>query len=748
CINTAITDITYATTGATGATVTGLPAGVTGTWLANVVTITGTPTASGSFPYTVTLTGGCGVITSTGTITVNPDNTSTLSSAAGTDNQTVCINTAITDITYATTGATGATVTGLPAGVTGTWLANVVTITGTPTATGSFPYTVTLTGGCNTITSTGTITVGSPDAITLTSAAGTDNQSVCVNTAMTDITYSTTGATGATFTGLPAGITGTWLANVVTITGTPTSNGTFSYTVTLTGGCGGSTANGTITVLSNNTVILSSAAGTDSQTACINTAITDITYTTAGATGATVSGLPAGVTGTWAANVVTITGTPSASGTFSYTVTTTGGCGVATANGTITVSADNTSVLSSASGTDNQSICITNAITDITYATTGATGATVTGLPAGVTGTWAANVVTITGTPTASGSFPYTVTLSGGCGTVTSTGTITVDVVPSVVITNPAAVCSPTTVDLTRAAITAGSTPGLTFTYWTDAAATVAYATPAAAGSGTYYIKGTTAGGCFDIQPVTVTVNTSPAGTTAVTNVLCNGAANGSVDLTVTGGAAPYTFLWSNSATTEDISGLTAGTYSVTITDNTGCTTLVSADVTQPAQLSIAETHVDAKCPGETNGSITLTITGGTTPYSILWSDGLTTGTRDAKDTTYSVVVLDANSCAANLDITVGISDGSNCIQVPEVITPNGDGKNDVWVIKNIDMYPNAEVLVFSRWGKCVFRTKNISANPWDGKYHGKYVPVDSYHYILYLNDGSKPRTGVITVIR
>jgi len=164
--------------------------------------------------------------------------------------------------------------------------------------------------------------------------------------------------------------------------------------------------------------------------------------------------------------------------------------------------------------------------------------------------------------------------------------------------------------------------------------------------------------------------------------------------------------------------------------------------------LSIAETHVDAKCPGETNGSITLTITGGTTPYSILWSDGLTTGTRDAKDTTYSVVVLDANSCAANLDITVGISDGSNCIQVPEVITPNGDGKNDVWVIKNIDMYPNAEVLVFSRWGKCVFRTKNISANPWDGKYHGKYVPVDSYHYILYLNDGSKPRTGVITVIR
>ena len=118
------------------------------TWAANVVTISGTPTASGPFTYTVTLTGGCGVITTTGTITVTPNNTVNRTSAVGTDAQTVCINTAITNITYATTGATGATVTGLPAGVTGIWAANVVTISGTPTASGPFTYTVTLTGGC------------------------------------------------------------------------------------------------------------------------------------------------------------------------------------------------------------------------------------------------------------------------------------------------------------------------------------------------------------------------------------------------------------------------------------------------------------------------------------------------------------------------------------------------------------------------------------------------------------------------
>ena len=386
CINSAITNITYATTGATGATVTGLPAGVTGSWLANVVTISGTPTAAGPFTYTVTLTGGCGVVTTTGTINVTPNNTVNRTSPAGTDAQTVCINTAITNITYATTGATGATVTGLPAGVTGSWLANVVTISGTPTAAGPNTYTVTLTGGCGVVTTTGTINVTPNNTVNRTSPAGTDAQTVCINTAITNITYATTGATGATVTGLPAGVTGSWLANVVTISGTPAVAGPFTYTVTLTGGCGVVTATGTINVTPDNTVNLTSPAGTDAQTVCINTAITNITYATTGATGATVTGLPAGVTGSWLANVVTISGTPTAAGPFTYTVTLTGGCGVVTTTGTINVTPNNTVNLTSPAGTDAQTVCINTAITNITYATTGATGATVTGLPAGVTG--------------------------------------------------------------------------------------------------------------------------------------------------------------------------------------------------------------------------------------------------------------------------------------------------------------------------------------------------------------------------
>ena len=149
------------------------------------MTISGTPTVAGALTYTVTLTGGCGTITTTGTITVTPDNTVTRTSAVGTDAQTLCTNTAITNITYATTGATGATITGLPAGVTGIWAANVVTISGTPTASGPATYTITLTGGCGVVTTTGTIIVNLSLVPTFTAEPGV---SACANS---DATYTT-----------------------------------------------------------------------------------------------------------------------------------------------------------------------------------------------------------------------------------------------------------------------------------------------------------------------------------------------------------------------------------------------------------------------------------------------------------------------------------------------------------------------------------------------------------------------------
>ena len=516
CINTALTNITYATTGATGATFSGLPTGVTGSWANNGITISGTPTAAGTFNYTVTLTGGCpATITATGTITVTPNNTVALTSAAGTNAQTVCINSALTNITYATTAATGATFSGLPAGVTGTWANNVATISGTPTvSTGSpFSYTVTLTGGCSPIiTATGTITVKPNSSVVLTSAAGTDAQNLCINTTLTTITYATTGATGATFIGLPAGVTGSWANNVATISGTPTAPGTFNYTMTLVGGC--NTAIGTITV---NAVAVASASPT-TQTICRSGTITPIAITGTGTSytwtrdnATTVTGIAASGSGNISGVLTNTTDSPQ---TVTFTITPIGICNGTPVTATVVVNPVASINLSSAVGTNAQTVCFQSPITNITYATTGATGATFIGLPTGVTGNWANNVVTISGTPTTTtGSpFSYTVTLTGGCGNVTATGTIKVNPLPNAVAT-PAnqTVCGGlgiTTINLT------GNLPGTVYNWTRDNTPSVTGI--AASGSGD--ISGTLTN--TTNAPVTVTFTITPSFTES--GVTCN----------------------------------------------------------------------------------------------------------------------------------------------------------------------------------------------------------------------------------
>ena len=165
--------------------------------------------------------------------------------------------------------------------------------------------------------------------------------------------------------------------------------------------------------------------------------------------------------------------------------------------------------------------------------------------------------------------------------------------------------------------------------------------------------------------------------------------------------------------------------------------------------LSLAATSVNASCPGVADGNITLTITGGTQPFNPIWSDGILTADRlNIANGSYSVVVTDKNGCAASLNVTVGFVGSEKCIEVPEIITPNNDGFNDTWKIKNIDLFPKAEVFVFTRWGKLIFHSKNVLADEWNGTFKGKPLPTESYHYILHLNDGSEPRSGVISIIR
>ena len=179
-------------------------------------------------------------------------------------------------------------------------------------------------------------------AQTCSVTAASSSPTLCINSALTTITHSSTVAIGIASTttnyGLPAGVTASFASNTITITGTPIGSGTFNYSIPLTGGCGAVNAIGTITVNPNNSVGLASST----PTLCINTLLTNITHTTTGATGiastTTNYGLPAGVSVIFASNTKTISGTPTGSGTFNYSIPLTGGCGaVLNAIGTITV---------------------------------------------------------------------------------------------------------------------------------------------------------------------------------------------------------------------------------------------------------------------------------------------------------------------------------------------------------------------------------------------------------------------------
>src|SRR5208282_326775 len=128
-----------------------------------------------------------------------------------------------------------------------------------------------------------------------------------------------------------------------------------------------------------------------------------------------------------------------------------------------------------------------------------------------------------------------------------------------------------------------------------------------------YNVTVTDANGCTAAASATVNQLGAPTATVTPADATC-GNSNGSVNLTVTNGTAPFTYLWSNTSTTQDINSLPAASYTVTVTDANGCTAAASAIVGQHNSPAASATPTDATC-GNDNGSVNLIVTGGTTPF-------------------------------------------------------------------------------------------------------------------------------------
>ncbi len=261
----------------------------------------------------------------------------------------------------------------------------------------------------------------------------------------------------------------------------------------------------------------------------------------------------------------------------------------------------------------------------------------------------------LSGTLSASGTFNFTLTASDGNSCSGSQAYSLTLTCPT--ITFSASQVNPTCNGAANGSLTISNVLGGTEPYQysiNNGAQFFANPSFTGLGAGTYQVVVKDANNCTSTSSVTITQPPAISLSTVVTNVNCFGGTTGSMNLTVSGGTTPYTFLWSDGATTEDRSGRVAGTYSVTVTDANGCMTSKSVTITQPAALGSTETHTNLSCLGSTNGSIDLSVSGGSTPYTFRWSDGVTTEDRSGLAAgNYSVTVTDANGCTTSRSVMI-----------------------------------------------------------------------------------------------
>ncbi len=173
-------------------------------------------------------------------------------------------------------------------------------------------------------------------------------------------------------------------------------------------------------------------------------------------------------------------------------------------------------------------------------------------------------------------------------------------------------------------------------------------------GAGTYTITVHDSHSCSATASTTVTSSGALSVTPSSNNINCFGALTGSASVVVSNGAQPYSYSWSNGANTPALANVAAGTYTITITDNTGCSATASQTLTQPTALNVSVTSNNASC-GLLNGSASATANGGTSSYNYVWSSGSTTPSiSNVAAGVYSLTVTDAHNCVTVSSANIG----------------------------------------------------------------------------------------------
>jgi len=254
------------------------------------------------------------------------------------------------------------------------------------------------------------------------------------------------------------------------------------------------------------------------------------------------------------------------------------------------------------------------------------------------------------------GNYNVTVTDANGC---TGTGYAYIGVTTPVNVTYTANASSCTVANGSATLSVSGGQAPYTVSWNTFPAQSGLTASNLAPGD--YGFTVTDANGCMrtgtaHVPPVNIiTATLSGSAATCLS-------ANGTINLTASGGTSPYTYLWSNGATSQNLTGLAAGSYTVTITDAAGCTVSRSRSVQTSSPVGIGLSSVPASCLYAADGSVTASVWGGTTPYTYNWSNGQTGATiTGLSEGNYTLYVTDANGCPASNFTYVGHGSGTAC---------------------------------------------------------------------------------------
>jgi gliding motility-associated-like protein len=260
--------------------------------------------------------------------------------------------------------------------------------------------------------------------------------------------------------------------------------------------------------------------------------------------------------------------------------------------------------------------------------------------------------------------------------------------------------------------------------------------------------------GCDTTLTINLTINPDPELVVTVQPTGCDNA-SGTAAVTVVQGTPSYTYLWTPGGSTSDsISGLSFGNYSVLVTDGNGCTAVGPGNVEIEPGPQISAVPENATITA--GDSIQLTASGGLT---YLWSPASGLSCTDCVSpiaspsvtTTYTVTGFDAAGCLNTALVTITVEERCGEVFIPTIFSPDGSGpiQNETLCIEG-NCIRELVYQVYNRWGQQIFQTQSIDSC-WDGTFNGKPVDAGAYVYraVIILNDGtSKEESGIITIIK